>query len=91
LNFRKNSKAILEGEMVHFVPFDGIYPVFRIHEDEIVVTFLNTNSEEKQIKTSRFEELNLSKIKFRSVLENSELSFDKDIRVPSGFSIFSSN
>lgn len=90
LNFRKNSEAILEGEMVHFAPFDGIYPVFRIHEDETVVAFLNTNAEEKLIKASRFEELNLSTIKFRSVLENSEFSFESDIIVPSGFTILSS-
>ncbi|MBZ9778854.1 glycoside hydrolase family 13 protein [Psychroflexus sp. CAK8W] len=90
LNFRKNSEAILEGEMVHFAPFDGIYPVFRIHEDETVVAFLNTNAEEKLIKASRFEELKLSTIKFRSVLENSEFSFESDIIVPSGFTILSS-
>ena len=35
LNFRKNSKAIHEGETLHYAPKDGVYLLSRKHEDEI--------------------------------------------------------
>ena len=41
LNFRKNSKAIHEGETLHYAPKDGVYLLSRKHEDEIVIYVVN--------------------------------------------------
>lgn len=90
LNFRKQSDAILEGEMLHFVPFDGIYPVFRIHDNEIVVVFINANDKPKTLDLSKFEELNLTGIQFKNVIDNSELEWENEIQLQPGFSMFSS-
>lgn len=89
LNFRMTSEAILEGEMLHFAPFDGIYPVFRIHEDEIVAVFLNTDEETKTVDLSRFEELNLDGKRFKNVIEGSRFSWDKELQLKPGFTLYS--
>ncbi|MFD0933227.1 glycoside hydrolase family 13 protein [Psychroflexus salinarum] len=90
LNFRKTSEAILEGEMVHFAPFDGIYPVFRIHENEIVAVFLNTNDTSKNVDLSKFEELNLSGKQFNNVVEDSNISWENNLQLKPGFTMYSS-
>ncbi|NEV94158.1 glycoside hydrolase family 13 protein [Psychroflexus sp. YR1-1] len=88
LNFRKTSEAILEGEMIHFAPTNGVYPVFRIHKNEIVVVFLNTNEESKTIDLSRFDELNLEGTQFKSLLNNAELSWEKELQLKPGFTLY---
>ncbi len=44
-NYRKNSKAIHDGETVHFAPFVGTYFMYRTLGDETVVLILNKNEE----------------------------------------------
>lgn len=89
LNFRKTSEAILDGEMLHFAPFDGVYPVFRIHENEIVAIFLNTNDDSKKVDLSRFDELNFVGKQFNNVIEDSSFSWGKELQLQSGFTLYS--
>lgn len=89
LNFRKNSEAILEGKMIHFAPFDGVYAIFRVHNNETVVSFLNTNEESTPIDLSKFEELNLEGKQFKSITGKSDFTFRKELQLDSGFSMFS--
>ncbi|GGI55831.1 glycoside hydrolase family 13 protein [Winogradskyella haliclonae] len=44
-NYRKNSKAIHEGETIHFAPFVGTYFMYRTFGDETVVLILNKNED----------------------------------------------
>ena len=44
-NYRKGSKAIHEGETVHFAPFVGTYFMYRTFGDETVVVILNKNED----------------------------------------------
>ena len=91
LNFRKTSDAILNGNMVHFAPFDGIYTVFRIHDEETVVSFLNTNEKSMKIDLSRFDELNFDGKQFQSVLQNTSFNWGKELQLQQGFSMFRSD
>ena len=59
LNYRKNSKAIHEGNTVHFAPFKGTYFLFRILEDEVVVNIINKNEAPITIDLKRFSEIGL--------------------------------
>ncbi len=90
LNFRKNSEAILDGKMIHFAPFDGVYAIFRIHDNQTVVSFLNTNKESTRINLSKFEELNLEGKHFKSIIGKSDFIFKKELQLDSGFNMFSS-
>lgn len=66
LKWRRDRKAITEGEMMHFVPVDGkIYVYFRYHKDynekiersNIVMVVINFSEERKELDLSRFKEM----------------------------------
>ena len=59
LQFRKNNKAIHEGRVIHFSPKDGVYLMFRILDDDIVVLLLNKNTEAYELNLNRFKEIGL--------------------------------
>ena len=61
LHYRKNSKAIQKGKLIHFAPFDGIYIIFREFEDEKLLLILNKNEDKVTIDLERFNELQLEK------------------------------
>jgi len=89
LNFRKTSEAILEGEMVHFAPSNGIYPVFRIHENEVVAVFLNTKESKTTIDLNVFEELDLQDTLFQDILGETDFTWKKELQLTPGLSVFS--
>jgi glycosidase len=68
LNFRKQSKAIHEGKTVHFAPFKGVYVLFRILGEEVVVHVINKNKEAQQIDLNRFEEVGLKGKKLKNII-----------------------
>ena len=89
LNFRKTSEAILEGQMVHFAPSNGIYPIFRIHENEVVAVFLNTNEGKNIIDLNVFEELDLQDTLFQDILGETDFTWKKELQLTPGLSVFS--
>ena len=57
LQWRKGSKAITEGALTQFIPEDGIYVYFRLHEEGDVMVVINNNNTEKQFAScDRFDE-----------------------------------
>ncbi|GGG40143.1 glycoside hydrolase family 13 protein [Bizionia arctica] len=70
LNYRKSSKAIHEGETIHFAPFKGTYCFFRILDDEVVVVIMNKNKEAITLDLERFGELGLQGKQLTNVISN---------------------
>jgi hypothetical protein len=56
LNWRKNSKVIHTGKLMHFVPEDGVYVYFRYNDNSSVMVVLNNKPEVKTLSTGRFVE-----------------------------------
>ncbi|MDN5348981.1 MAG: neopullulanase [Bacteroidales bacterium] len=56
LHFRKDSKALQNGVMTHYIPEDGVYVYFRYNDEQSLMIILNNNAEEKTIETKRFAE-----------------------------------
>lgn len=54
LKWRKSSKAVAEGEFIHFLPQDNVYAFLRKHKDEQVLVLVNGNEDAKSISLSRF-------------------------------------
>jgi hypothetical protein len=81
LNYRKNSKAIQEGETVHFSPFSGTYFLFRTYEDETVVMILNKNNEPSTIDLKRFTEIGLDGKTMRDVISGENFVWDNSITI----------
>lgn len=88
LNYRKNSKAIHEGKTIHFAPFDGIYVLFRQHENETVMLVLNKNEASTNIALSRFEELNLNGKEFTNLDSDKSFIWKDELQLNHGIHIF---
>jgi len=73
LQFRKNSGTIHEGKTVHFSPKDGVYLMFRIMDDNIVVLILNKNDESYVLDLTKFKEIGLEEKKLRDVITGKEI------------------
>lgn len=56
-NWRKRTKAVTEGRLLHFVPEDGVYVFFRDTEDEAVMVVVNASKAEKKLNNARFNEV----------------------------------
>ncbi len=57
-NWRKTSKPVTEGKMMHFLPENNTYVYFRYTKNESVMVVLNNhNTDSRTIKTDRFNEI----------------------------------
>ena len=75
LHWRKTSKASQIGKLTHFIPEEGVYVYFRIHEDEIIMVVLNNNEDEmKMPDLERFDECLLGKRKAYDIINNEKVS-----------------
>lgn len=85
LSIRKKHKALREGKLVHFYPFDNVYVYFRISGDEKLMIIINANENDKTINLnyiketigddkSFFDLLSNEKVKITS---NNELAISK--------------
>ena len=54
-HWRKNKKSIQEGQLMHYVPRDGVYVYFRFLEGEKIMVILNKNKEPFNLDLGRFE------------------------------------
>jgi len=54
--FRKTSPALTQGNLMQFVPEDGVYTYFRYTKNQTIMVVMNTAKEEKNIDLARFAE-----------------------------------
>ncbi|WP_142785133.1 glycoside hydrolase family 13 protein [Changchengzhania lutea] len=80
LNYRKNSKAIHEGETIHFAPENGIYVLFRILNDETVVHILNKNKDTVSVDLSRFQEVGLQDKTLRNIITGETIKWGDSLK-----------
>lgn len=83
LHWRKNSKAIAEGKMLHFMPTNGLYLYRRMTADDQVIVVLNGIDKENEVDMSRYKEIVTPGEKFVDVLTGEAIeliSTDTNIR-----------
>jgi len=56
-NYRKNSNALTQGKLVHFIPDSGVYVYFRQGTDATVMVLLNARDQEQVVDTDRYQEM----------------------------------
>lgn len=84
-NFRKTNAALQTGKLMQYVPQDGIYVYFRYSDDtpsQTVMVVINTEDQEKQLETSRFNERIGASAKATNVINGEELNQIQTIKVP---------
>jgi len=79
LQFRKKSKAIHEGKTIHFSPKNGVYLMFRVLNEEVVVLILNKNADPVELNLSRFKEMTLEDRKLTSLFDGESIIWKDSI------------
>jgi len=79
LNYRKNSEAIHDGKTIHFAPENGVYLLFRIIENEVVVLILNKNEEKISLDLNRFEEVGLNGKMLKNIISDEEFVWNDNL------------
>ncbi len=57
VNWRKSKSCIHTGELIHFIPENGVYVYFRYNDEEKVMVVLNKNKKQVKINIERFNEI----------------------------------
>jgi len=82
-NWRKNAIATHQGSMKHFVPEDGTYVYFRIHEQQTIMVLVNTSKEEKTLDATRFQEVLGDFTTAKNVITNTNIDLGATLVLPS--------
>lgn len=56
LNYRKTSEALQSGNMMQFIPENGLYVFFRYNDEKTIMVVCNNNEEKTSFTTERFAE-----------------------------------
>ena len=81
LNWRKESRAVTNGKLIHYPPKDGVYVYFRLYENDLVMVLVNNNLKPTKVNLERFYEV-LGKSKIgKSVIGNVEYDLKQDIKI----------
>ncbi|MDX1407626.1 MAG: cyclomaltodextrinase C-terminal domain-containing protein, partial [Saprospiraceae bacterium] len=56
LHWRRDAAVIHHGELIHYVPADGIYVYFRMLDGQTIMVILNKNREETRLELDRFRD-----------------------------------
>ena len=87
--FRKGSIAIAEGSLKQFIPQQGIYVYFRIHQKQTLMCIVNTNSSSSELNLDRFAEVNSKFHNIKNVLSQKNIQKSSSITIPSkSFQLF---
>lgn len=87
LNYRKTSKAIHDGETIHFAPRGGLYVLSRILDDEIVTIVLN-KSERTSVNVEMLKEVGLEAKIGKDIITGKEMTFEGEILInPKGVTL----
>jgi glycosidase len=83
LKWRLNKDVIHNGKVTHFRPQDGTYVYFRHNENESIMVVLNKNQDSTPLKLDRFEERLKGFTEARDVLNDSMVTLDGELMIPS--------
>ena len=81
-NWRKGAKAIHNGTVKHFVPYQNTYVYFRTTEEEMVMVVINRNIDDIELDISRMEEVLKGRKSGMEIISGKEVSLDGVLRVP---------
>ncbi|SDB65541.1 Glycosidase [Flavobacteriaceae bacterium MAR_2010_188] len=79
LNYRKTSKALSEGKTTHFAPYNGIYALFRVIDEEIVMVIINKNDEPIELDLNKFNEIGLQDKTVKNIISGESFTFGETL------------
>ncbi|WP_321343132.1 glycoside hydrolase family 13 protein [uncultured Draconibacterium sp.] len=83
LHWRKSSKAVTEGKLVHYSPSENdCYVYAKVNGDDTVLVILNGSDEERIIDTDRYSEVIGSYTKGVDVATEQVLDLSSELKIP---------
>ncbi len=83
LQWRMNSKAVHEGNLIHYAPTtESVYVYFRYTEKDKVMTILSKNDKDIQLDLSRFSEIMNGDEKGKDIISGKAINFSEGLTVP---------
>jgi hypothetical protein len=79
--WRLNSPAAQHGKLLHFVPYDGVYVYFRIHEEETLMIVMNSNENAVTMDADRYMEVLKKFATGTDVISGEEIDVTNDFEV----------
>lgn len=79
LHWRQGNEAITKGDMIHFMPTNGIYLYRRSYNDKNVLVIMNGNDKEKSISMNRYNEILNGVHSARDILTGKEITFEPEM------------
>ena len=81
LNWRKDSKVVHHGKLMHFVPIEGVYVYFRYGENKKVMIVLNKSKEKRELDLKPIAEMLNGSSSGRDILSERKIILKKSITV----------
>lgn len=84
LKWRKKSDVIHHGNIIHYVPHDGVYVYFRIHEKKKIMVVLNHSEKPVLLDPVRFKSIVGDATRGEDIISGSMIKLSETIKVPGG-------
>ncbi|MFI5171982.1 MAG: glycoside hydrolase family 13 protein [Chitinophagales bacterium] len=81
-NYRKTSKPITSGNLMQFVPYNGIYVYFRYTDSETIMVIMNTSDNHVDLDTKNYAERLDGFSKAGNIITGEKLSNVSKVSVP---------
>jgi glycosidase len=82
LQWRKNSKAVTQGKLIHYAPRNGIYVYGRIKDKDTVLVILNGTVTDQTLKMDRFKDITGDHASGRDVITSRVVDIKNTITIP---------
>lgn len=80
--WRKESPALIKGNLIQFVPEDNVYVYFRIHPQQTVMVVINSSNKDVDLGMSRFNEIIKNTKKGFDILKKETFDITKSVMMP---------
>ncbi len=81
-NFRKNSTALKTGQLMQYLPQDGLYVYFRYDDKQTVMCIMNTSDKEQKIEWTKYTERTKGFTKALSVTSDQQFNLNGPQTIP---------
>ena len=81
LHWRQNNDVIIQGKMMQFIPYNGVYVIARQHKGRTVLTILNGTSQKAVMPVARYAEVIGQNVKATDVISGRTVRLDHDLNL----------
>jgi len=82
LQWRKNSKAVTQGKLIHYAPRNGVYVYGRMKDNDTVLVILNGTNRDQTLQMDRFRDITGDHGSGRDVITSEVIDIKKTITIP---------